>query len=264
MKSKAHIKGHPIHPMLIPFPIAFFVGSVIFDALGLYYENSTFWTTGGYLCVAGIISALLAAIPGLVDYFSTIPPDSEAKTKATWHMVVNVSAIVLFAAAFFMRGTSASIAPDSTTILVKVAGLVFLTMGGWLGGTLVYRLQIGITRRFPGGTHRKEQKIPPVQQGRIELGKTDWLKENQMRLIHMDGLRVVIARTKDGYVAFDDHCTHSGGSLADGALSCDVVQCPWHGSEFNVKTGDVIHGPAKQKMRTYKVQHEGEKVYLVL
>lgn len=263
MRSKASIKGHPIHPMLIPFPIAFFVGSVVFDALGVYYQNSSFWVSGGYLAVAGIVMALVAAVPGLVDYFSTVPPDSEAKTKATWHMLVNVSAIVAFAAAFFIRGGSA-VEPQTTTIFVKIAGLVLMTFGGWLGGTLVYRLQIGVTKRFAGGVRRKEQKFPPVTQGRIELGKGDWLKENQMRLIHLDGLRVVIARTEEGYVAFDDHCTHHGASLADGTLSCNVVQCPWHGSEFNIKTGDVISGPAKQKIRTYQIQRQEDKVYLIL
>ena len=68
MKSKAVALGHPIHPMLIPFPFAFLTGAVLFDAAGWFRDLPSWWTTGGHLSLAGIATALLAAIPGVIDY----------------------------------------------------------------------------------------------------------------------------------------------------------------------------------------------------
>ena len=79
MKSKAHFKGPPLHPVLVSFPIAFFIGTAVFDVLGLVYERNDFFTTAKYLEIAGIGFALLAAIPGIIDYFFVVPPKSSAK-----------------------------------------------------------------------------------------------------------------------------------------------------------------------------------------
>jgi nitrite reductase/ring-hydroxylating ferredoxin subunit len=74
-----------------------------------------------------------------------------------------------------------------------------------------------------------------------------------MKLLRVGSRRIVVARTADGYAAFDDRCTHRGGPLSDGVLACGVVQCPWHGSQFDVRTGDVRHGPATSGIETYEV-----------
>ena len=90
------------------------------------------------------------------------------------------------------------------------------------------------------------------------------LKPNQMKLIHAGKKRIVIGRTEKGYVAFDDHCTHRGGSLAGGAMICGTVQCLWHGSQFDVTSGTVKAGPAKENINTYRVIEMDGKVYLNL
>jgi len=68
----------------------------------------------------------------------------------------------------------------------------------------------------------------------------------------------------DGFVAFDDHCTHKGGPLSDGALACGTVQCPWHGSQFSVRTGEVQHGPAEHSIRVHSVVENRGRVWLRL
>jgi nitrite reductase/ring-hydroxylating ferredoxin subunit len=85
-----------------------------------------------------------------------------------------------------------------------------------------------------------------------------------MKLVHVNGKRIVVAKTEQGYAAFDDSCTHRGGSLADGVMICGTVQCPWHGSQFDVKTGNLKAGPAKEKINTFNVTEEGGKVYLAI
>ena len=81
MKSKAHFKGHPLHPILVSFPIAFFIGTLVFDVLGLVYSRNDFHVTAMYLNIAGIGFALLAAVPGIIDFYFIVPPNSSAKKK---------------------------------------------------------------------------------------------------------------------------------------------------------------------------------------
>ena len=78
--------------------------------------------------------------------------------------------------------------------------------------------------------------------------------------MHVDGKRVAIGRTGRGYVAFQDRCTHKGGPLSDGSMMCGTVQCPWHGSQFDVQTGEVKAGPAEEKIETYEVNGSRTKI----
>jgi nitrite reductase/ring-hydroxylating ferredoxin subunit len=80
------------------------------------------------------------------------------------------------------------------------------------------------------------------------------LDVDQMKLLHVDGARVVLARTEEGHCAFDDRCTHKGGPLSDGVLICGTVQCPWHGSQFDVHKGEVKAGPADRPIGTHPVE----------
>ena len=83
MRSRVVVVGHPLHPMLIPFPFAFLTGAVAFDLAGWALESTAFWTTGAYLAAAGVATGLLAAVPGLVDYLTVVPPRSSGKRRAT-------------------------------------------------------------------------------------------------------------------------------------------------------------------------------------
>lgn len=67
-----------------------------------------------------------------------------------------------------------------------------------------------------------------------------------MKLLRIGNKRIVLARSEQGYVAFDDRCTHRGGSLAGGVMICGAVQCLWHGSQFDVSTGKVKAGPERE------------------
>ena len=81
-----------------------------------------------------------------------------------------------------------------------------------------------------------------------------------MILTHAGNQRIVLARTEEGFVAFDDSCTHRGGSLAGGMMACGTVMCPWHGSQFGVNSGAVKAGPAEKSISAYEVEESGGKV----
>ena len=153
--------------------------------------------------------------------------------------------------------------PKSLIVGLEIAGVVLLIFAGWMGGTLVYRNQIGVDHRYAGAGKWKEEYLTAVN-GRVEFTNAGELDVNQMRLIHVEGKRVVIAKTETGWVAFNDHCTHRGGSLAGGTMLCRAVQCPWHGSQFDATTGDVIAGPAKEKIIVYALEKENGKLYIKL
>jgi len=259
MKSTAHFKGHPIHPILVSFPIAFFSGSFIFDCAGWITGNVELWRTGYWLQIAGIGFALVAAVPGIIDYYFTVPPKSTAKKRATKHALINTSMIILFASVWFYR-QNATPSPYLITGM-ELIGLILLSIAGWMGGTLVYRNQIGVDPRYAGAGKWKEEYFKESG-GRIKVATTDELKPNQMKLLHVNKKRIVLARTENNYVAFDDRCTHRGGSLAGGSMICGTVQCPWHGSQFDVLNGVVKAGPAKEKINTYPVNESDGNVFL--
>ncbi len=83
-----------------------------------------------------------------------------------------------------------------------------------------------------------------------------------MKLVHVGNKRIVIAKTETQYIAFDDRCTHRGASLAGGAMICGTVQCPWHGSQFDVTNGGVKAGPAKESIHSYEVIHENGRYFI--
>lgn len=261
MKSRANFKGHPIHPILVCFPIAFYIGTLLFDILAKTYSPE-FLFTAYNLEIAALIAAGIAAIPGIIDYVYTVPPKSTAKKRGAKHALTNVGVILFFTAALIYRANNEL--PNITILIVlEGIGVILLLFAGWMGGTLVYRNQIGVDPRYADAGKWKEEYYDETE-GEVEVGSVNELKINQMKLVHVGAKRVVIARSEEGYVAFDDYCTHRGGSLAGGAMICGTVQCPWHGSQFSVTDGTVKAGPAKMPIVTYSLREESGRLYLTV
>lgn len=128
--------------MIVPFPIAFLTGSIVFDALGRILPSEPLYQTGGHCMIAGVVMGFVAAIPGLIDFTSVIPENSRAKDKATYHLIVNTVALVSFLVSFLARPSFAE--RDVISVLPAYLGFLFLTVGGWLGGSLVYEEKVGI------------------------------------------------------------------------------------------------------------------------
>src|SRR6476620_8556032 len=157
MRSKAHLKSHPIHPILVCFPIAFFIGSFVFDVLHLLNNNPSFQTMGYYLNIAGVIGGILAAIHGIIDFIYTVPPESSGKKRAAKHGLLNTTNVLLFVAVIILKKIEAV----SFGILVgmEAIGLILLSIAGWLGGTLVYRNHIGVDPRYANAGKWKEEYL---------------------------------------------------------------------------------------------------------
>lgn len=247
--------------MLVSFPIALFTGVFLLDLIAFFNFDESFRRAAVYAEIGGLISAPLASIAGIIDYHYSVPPNSSAKNRATKHAFTNTAMFLVYVAAFVLRTYFNT--PFFYIVLLESVGLVLIGIAAWLGGTLIVRNQIGIDHRYAEAGKWKEETITS-DENKIPLHHLDELHLNQMKLLRINGQRIVVARTENGIVAFDDHCTHRGGSLADGVLICSTVQCPWHGSQFNVETGQVKCGPAFSSIKTYDVTEESGNYFLHL
>ncbi|HWR37034.1 MAG TPA: DUF2231 domain-containing protein [Clostridia bacterium] len=258
MRSRAHLGSHPLHPILVTFPIGLWVASLIFDLIATSTNNNLLWAAGFYAVIGGCIGAVAAAIAGVTDLLSVVPPNSSAKQRGFIHGGLNSLGLLLFIYVAWRRGGPYD-APDRVALIVSFLGVALILFSGWLGGTLVYRNQIGVDRRYANAGKWKERELkawdrPACNQS--ELG------EGQLMLVRVDNERVAIGKCGDGVFAFSDHCTHRGGPLSDGALIGCTVQCPWHGSQFDLRTGRVVAGPAEQQIKLYNTDIRGGEVYV--
>lgn len=151
MASTASIGGHPIHPMLIVFPIGLWIFSFVSDLIYLNGGDATWHATALYTMAGGIIGAVVAAIPGAIDLFTI----TEAQTKriGIMHMAINLTVVVMFVINLLWR-TQAS--PDATgPVWLSGVALLLLAVSGWLGGEMVYVHGVGVRGRIEGKAARR-------------------------------------------------------------------------------------------------------------
>jgi len=145
METRASIRRHPIHPMLVGFPIALWVFSFICDLVATRSANPAFWSDMAFYTMgAGVIGGLLAALPGFIDYLGL--RDYSARRLATSHMVLNLIVVVLYVFNLGLRMNS-PIDGRSRGFVISAIALVLLGVSGWLGGHLVYVRGVGVHER---------------------------------------------------------------------------------------------------------------------
>jgi uncharacterized membrane protein len=141
-RSTAQIAGHPIHPMLIPFPIAFFVGTFVCDLVFWQTANPAWANATPWLLGAGLVMAALAAVMGLIDVFG----DQQIRQNSTawWHAGANVLAVLVELYNLFIRYQSGSAAIVPTGLTLSLIAVLLLLFSGWKGGDLVFRSRVGV------------------------------------------------------------------------------------------------------------------------
>jgi uncharacterized membrane protein len=142
MESKTKFLGHPLHPMLMVFPMGLLIVSLLFDALYLASGVAGWAQMAFWLVAVGVVTGVFAAVPGIIDYMA-IPRHTRARRVGTAHGLVNGTVLLLFAVTWGMR-VAEPLAPTGAAIGVSAVGVVLLLVGGWLGGELVDRLGVGV------------------------------------------------------------------------------------------------------------------------
>ena len=149
MRTPASIARHPIHPMLVPLPIGLWIFALVADLIHAGGSTNTAWTTVAFYCIGGgILGALLAALPGLIDLLSL--PEGPRKT-ALLHMTLNLIVVALFAINFWLRMDAP--ANPGKLVWLSLIAVGLLAISGWLGGKMVY--EHGIAVDTPPDTIRR-------------------------------------------------------------------------------------------------------------
>jgi uncharacterized membrane protein len=168
MESRAKLFGHPIHPMLIPFPLGLLGTAVLFDLIHLIADWDALSRAAFYMIAAGVVAGLLAAIFGAIDW-AAIPDGTRAKRIGTMHGLGNVAVTALFAVAWLLRNDDPPKDASGLPIVLEVVGLLSALVTGWLGGELVDRLGIGVD---PGANPDAPSSLgdQPARQGVRSVG----------------------------------------------------------------------------------------------
>ena len=265
---------HPLHPMLVHFPIGLFILSFLLDLASLAFPSiPSLVRDSFYAMLLGIVTALIAAVPGLVDY-TNIRGDHPAKGTAAAHLTLNLVVVALYGINLGVRSSMLenpriSLAP----LILSLIGVALLSVSGYLGGRLVYDEGISV------GRHKRRTQTPEntlylsvanlVQKETadaifVPVAEAERLPEKETLRVEIDGQVIAIAKLEGNFYAFQEFCTHRFGPLSEGSFEEFSVRCPWHNSCFDVRTGKVTQGPAKVDLKTFKVEVRDGKICVAL
>jgi len=145
MASKASIGGHPIHPMLVPFPLALWTTSFVTDVIYYFERNTSLLLISKFMIAAGCLGAVAAAIPGIIDWLTLKQP--EVNRIANWHARLNIIALIVFAVSLYLRlRVAANVVSHRMIIafLLSLLGVILIAISGWLGGEMAYKYGVGV------------------------------------------------------------------------------------------------------------------------
>ena len=152
--TNARIAKHPIHPMLVVLPLGLWVAALIFDVIYAItghpsLRTAAFWNVG-----AGVVGALLAAIPGFVDWLGLT---GRAARLGTYHMLLNLGAVAIFALNWLVRTRVGGDSP--LPLILSVVGIIAVGISGWLGGELVYVHRVGVEEEEDRRTAARQRRV---------------------------------------------------------------------------------------------------------
>ncbi len=229
--------GHPLHPVLTDLPIGAWTTALVLDLASMYGGGRRHREVADAAVGLGLVSALATAAAGLADWKDTQGKDRRAGFV---HAALNTVVVGLYTGSFFARRNRARALGQA----LGVAGWTVLLASAWVGGELVYRYRDGVDQ---------SNQLEPPEKWTPVLAEAD-LPDGQMRRAETGGTRILLLRRTNRIFAISDTCSHRGGPLSEGRLDGDCVECPWHGSVFDIATGDVIHGPAVHSQPRYEVR----------
>jgi uncharacterized membrane protein/nitrite reductase/ring-hydroxylating ferredoxin subunit len=257
--------GHPLHPILNHFPIALFVVSLLFDAGTLFgYGGNPLVLAAFYTMILGVVMGVLASVTGLADYVD-IRADHPGKRNATLHMGLNLTMLVLYAVNLNLRnGDLGAGSTPLLPLLLSLAGVGIIGASGYLGGQLVYDDGVGV------GRHLRRADAPPQtikvlssranSAGFVTVADEGTIGDGETLRVQVDRTVMAVVKLEGKTYAFQEFCTHRFGPLSEGNFHGREVQCPWHQSCFDVRTGKVTQGPAKVDLNVYESKIEGGKI----
>ena len=159
MRTPAQIAGHPIHPMLVTIPIGLWIFSLVCDFIAMRSATPETWASASlYAMIGGIIGALAAALPGLVDLLSL--RRTPILPTALKHMGLNLAIVVLYVVNASMRLDATAAAPAGIPLILSLIAIAMLLVSGWLGGKMVYEAGVAVHAEDMASTAPAERRMP--------------------------------------------------------------------------------------------------------
>jgi nitrite reductase/ring-hydroxylating ferredoxin subunit/uncharacterized membrane protein len=219
--------GHPLHPALTDVPIGAWTAALALDAVETISGRKGLAAGADAAIAVGLVGALGSAVTGLTDWSAT---DGRARKVGLLHGLLNAGATVLYTTSLVMRRRR----NRGAGVGLAMLGYAASSAAAYLGGHLVFGEQVGVD-------HTAAQEMPKEFVAVLDEGE---LGEGELKKVEAEGVPVLLVRHGGEIHAIAHTCSHMGGPLSEGRLEGDVVQCPWHGSRFNVADGSVARGPA--------------------
>jgi nitrite reductase/ring-hydroxylating ferredoxin subunit/uncharacterized membrane protein len=252
--------GHPLHAIFVHYPVGLWILSLALDVITRFYINNALVRASFLAMLVGTGVAVLAAVTGLADW-ADIRRDHEARRPATLHMIINLAVIALYAVNLALRYNSLDGGRVPLLyIAMSAVGVAAISVSGYLGGLVVYDDGVGV------GRHRRKTDLPDEtikaggQDEWVEVGEEGNLKDGETLRAEVEGHVMTIVKAGGEVFAFQEFCTHRFGPLSEGALIDGQIECPWHRSCFDIRTGKVTQGPAKVDLKTYQVEVRDGKI----
>lgn len=233
--------GHPLHAVLTDLPIGAWTMASLLDLIGGEQSEKA----ADVLVAAGLLTAVPTAASGLNDWSDTY---GETSRLGVAHATLNITALGLYGGSLAarkagLRGTGTGLA---------LAGLGVLLASGYLGGHLAYTKGVKVSHT---AWHE-----PPAEW--TDALAEDDLQDGKPKLAKVGEVQVMVLRDGGRIVALDNTCTHAGGPLNEGRIEDGCVTCPWHGSQFRLADGAVVHGPAAAPEPSYEARVQDGRVLL--
>lgn len=234
--------GHPLHPALTDVPLGAWTAALALDAMESISGRKELGAGADAAIAIGLVGAAGAAVTGLTDWSET---NGRARKVGLLHGLLNVGATVLYSTSLVLRRKQKRNAGMGFAML----GFAVSSASAYLGGHLVFGEQIGVN-------HAAAQEMPKEF---VPVLSDAELREGEMKRADAGEVPVLLVRCEGEVCALAHTCSHLGGPLSEGKLEGDVVQCPWHGSRFNVRDGSVVDGPATFPQPRFETRvHEGQ------
>jgi nitrite reductase/ring-hydroxylating ferredoxin subunit/uncharacterized membrane protein len=239
--------GHPLHPLLTDVPVGAWTVALLLDLAALIFQLDT--GPAASLAVGlGVLAALAAAGAGLMDWLDVNPPE---KAVGGVHAALNVSATLLFVISLAMRG-NALWRTTPAAFVVAVAGYAVLSLGAFLGGSMVYRMGVMINRNaYRSGPDDFTSALASTE-----------LTDGSLKKVMVGDEPVLLVKRGDRIDAVGAVCSHYGAPLEEGKIVQGAIECPWHASQFRLEDGSVRQGPACEPVPSYDVRMAGGQIQI--
>ena len=232
--------GHPLHPVLTDVVIGGATLIAVFD-LSVLILGAEGLETASLMAVGFVaLSALGATASGLTDFKDT--HTGNERNDVVIHGLINIVASAAYVVSFLLRlGGS-----DDIGIWFSLGGVLVLTVGGYIGGHIVFKYGYTVNRNAFAKGQRAKEWTPVIAAADVA--------ENTPTKVMLGSTALVVVRRGDMVHALKATCSHAGGPLDQGELVGDTIVCPWHFSAFRLADGAVRHGPATSRQVTYRIR----------